>query len=454
MRLGSLPRHASQAAPCRCRTVIPHCTVNRRDLLVSTGGLLLSTTVDQAAAATETADAAPSTDPTAATEAAAQVKPAAVSKAPKRKKKRPAAASKQKAALKPPGTIPKVKLPDSLEISKVVRGCWQLDGQHRGDQLTDRTSGAAAIEDLNTFCKQGMFTLDTADIYGPSEALIGQYMRLNPAAAHNTKILTKLSFMAQPSAVDLRKENIEYRVRSSIARLGVTTLDMVQLHWEPPAAAAASSSNSSSSRPVPGYVTAAKALQKLQQEGLIGHLGVSNFDQRMLMDLLDAGIKPVSNQVAFSVIDRRPLMFLTRYCQSRDIPLLCYGTLAGGFLAERYLDVAANMVRIDTISKARYGTLIKQLGGWSWLQDMLRVLHDIGEKHGVSGSCVASRWVLQQPGVAAVVLGARNTRHIRDTQRLFRFELDEVDMLDIDAAYEGANQPATDVYMWERGGNW
>lgn len=70
---------------------------------------------------------------------------------------------------------------------------------------------------------------------------------------------------------------------------------MVQLHWEPETAAAAAAS--SSSRSVPGYVTAAKALQQLQQEGLIGHIGVSNFDQRMLMDLLDAGIKPVSNQV-------------------------------------------------------------------------------------------------------------------------------------------------------------
>lgn len=42
----------------------------------------------------------------------------------------------------------------------------------------------------------------------------------------------------------------------------------------------------------------------------------------------------------------------------------------------------------------------------------------------------------------------------QDTQRIFSFRLDEVDMLDIDAAYEGANQPTTDVYAWERGGNW
>lgn len=94
------------------------------------------------------------------------------------------------------------------------------------------------------------------------------------------------------------------------------------------------------------------------------------------------------------------------------------------------------------------------LGSHSLRVLLLQVLHDIGEKHGVSASCVAARWVLQQPGVAAIVLGARNATHVRDTQRLFSFVLDESDLLDLDAAYEGANQPTTDVYVWERGGRW
>jgi aryl-alcohol dehydrogenase-like predicted oxidoreductase len=83
------------------------------------------------------------------------------------------------------------------------------------------------------------------------------------------------------------------------------------------------------------------------------------------------------------------------------------------------------------------------------------VLKRVGRKHGgVSASLVAMRWVLQQPGVAAAVVGQRNALHLADTRRLFTFELDEVDMLDIDAAYEGAQQPAGDVYAWERGGSW
>jgi aryl-alcohol dehydrogenase-like predicted oxidoreductase len=82
------------------------------------------------------------------------------------------------------------------------------------------------------------------------------------------------------------------------------------------------------------------------------------------------------------------------------------------------------------------------------------VLQRVGKKHGVSASVAAMRWTLQQRGVAALVVGARNAMHLGDYRRLFGFRLDEIDMLDIDAAYEGAAQPTTDVYAWERGGGW
>lgn len=118
------------------------------------------------------------------------------------------------------------------------------------------------------------------------------------------------------------------------------TIDLLQLHWEPPTPAA--SSSSSKGQPPPGFVTAAKVLKQLQQEGLIKQLGVSNFDVPMLMALLDAGVKPVSNQVSYSVIDRRPELFLSRFCEARGIGLLAYGTLAGGFLAERFRELPAD----------------------------------------------------------------------------------------------------------------
>jgi hypothetical protein len=85
---------------------------------------------------------------------------------------------------KPPqvGTdIPRAELAPGLEISRIVKGCWQLSGGHAGDKATDRTSGQAAIDDFVKFVGAGITTFDTADIYGPSESLIGRYLAAHPA---------------------------------------------------------------------------------------------------------------------------------------------------------------------------------------------------------------------------------------------------------------------------------
>lgn len=63
---------------------------------------------------------------------------------------------------------------------QVIRGCWQLGGEHGGDPASDHTSGPQAIEDLDRFVRAGVTSLDTAPIYGPAEALVGQYLRLQP----------------------------------------------------------------------------------------------------------------------------------------------------------------------------------------------------------------------------------------------------------------------------------
>lgn len=124
--------------------------------------------------------------------------------------------------------------------------------------------------------------------------------------------------------------------------MGLAVGDVVQLHWEPPAAADALPRRGKASNGEPGYVSAARVLQQLQQVGLIRAWGVSNFDTHMLTALLDAGLVPASNQVAYSVLDRRPALFTARLCEARGVPLLAYGTLAGGLLADRYLGVPAD----------------------------------------------------------------------------------------------------------------
>jgi hypothetical protein len=109
----------------------------------------------------------------------------------------------------------------------------------------------------------GITTIDTADIYGPSEALVGRFLRLYPERAASAQVLTKISFFGE----DLRHVSadlVRYKVRSSLARLGVQRASLVQLYWD--------------DFKVKGWADAALYLAELQAQGLVQHVGLTNFD--------------------------------------------------------------------------------------------------------------------------------------------------------------------------------
>ena len=178
-----------------------------------------------------------------------------------------------------------------------------------------------------------------------------------------------------------------------------------------------------------------RGLAELQREGRIAHLGLTNFDTDHLRLLVMHGFPIVSNQVCFSLLDRRAGEEMSRFCLERGIGILAYGTLAGGFLSDRWL----GRPEPDTIgdwSKLKYKRFIDAVGGWDVLQTVLAALRGVARRHGVSVANVATRWVLEQPAVAAVIVGARlgESEHRADNLRLFSFALDEEDLARIDAA--------------------
>jgi diketogulonate reductase-like aldo/keto reductase len=117
-------------------------------------------------------------------------------------------------------------------------------------------------------------------------------------------------------------------VRAACARLGLARLPLVQLHWDDFRS--------------PGYVDAARHLADCQRRGLIGAWGVCNWDLPRLLELIDAGLTPATNQVCLSVLDRRAATFLPPVCEAHSIKLLAYGTMAGGFLdPARFLNLPA-----------------------------------------------------------------------------------------------------------------
>jgi aryl-alcohol dehydrogenase-like predicted oxidoreductase len=201
---------------------------------------------------------------------------------------------------------------------------------------------------------------------------------------------------------------------------------------------------------VPRYVEAAMALEQLRVKGKIAHIGVTNFDVPHLMELLDAGVPVVAHQLQYSLLDARALNGMVQACRARGIGLLCYGTVAGGFLSDLWLARPEPDQAFTNRSLTKYKLIIDDFGGWELFQELLRTLRKIADKHASDIATVASRVMLQRDAVAAVIVGATNASHLDSHVRIGAFELDSGDLAAIDAVTQRHVGPEGDVFTLER----
>lgn len=328
----------------------------------------------------------------------------------------------------------RIELAPGYSISRVLKGGWHLAGGH------GQIDPGQAIEDMKAFVEAGITTFDCADIYTGVEELIGRFLKqykdafqagdLNPVQIH-TKYVPDYDKLAS-----LTKAQTEAVIDRSLKRLGIAQLDLVQFHWW--------------DFNIPGYVEAAGHLADLQKAGKIRHVSVTNFDAAHLNELLEAGISVVSNQVQYSVLDRRPADDLYSICEKHDITLLCFGSVAGGFLTDRYLNTQAPQPPFENRSLTKYRLIIEENGDWDFFQATLAVLRAIADKHHVGIAEVAARWVLQRPFVAGTIIGARNQRHLNNLKKLNDFALDQSDLDAIQQQIDQAQGPSGIVYALER----
>ncbi len=319
------------------------------------------------------------------------------------------------------------ELAPGYTISRVIKGGWQLAGGHGSIER------AAALADMAAFADAGVTTFDCADIYTGVESLIGDFVRTRrPGEIRvHTKYVPDLDVLSSHTANDA--ERIITRSRD---RLGVPSIDLVQFHWWDYNAG--------------DFVQAALALRQLRDQGLIRHIGVTNFGSVQLQKIIEAGVPVVSHQVQYSLLDRRPAGAMQALCATHGVGLLCYGALAGGFFHERWLGAAEPTEPLENRSLTKYKLIIDECGGWERFQRLLRLLSVVGAEHGVSIGSVAIRWVLDQPGVAAVIAGARNTSHLGSTLAALTLELSSEAHARIGAFLAETPVPPGDVYELER----
>ena len=326
--------------------------------------------------------------------------------------------------------VPTVELAPGYRVPRIIRGGWQLSGDHGA---VDRER---ALSEMATFVAAGLNTVDGADIYTGVELMYGEFNARRkalglPRLQVHTKFVPDYADLARVDAAYVRRI-----ITRSLERLRLERLDLVQFHWW--------------DYNIPRWAEAAQALVALRQEGLIANIAGTNFDTPHTAAMLDAGVPLVSMQVQYSLLDRRPQTALAGLCQRRGMQLLCYGTLAGGFFSEHWLGQDEPLGGITNRSLVKYKLVIDEFGGWDAFQALLRTLKAVGERHGVSIATVATRWVLEQPAVAAAIVGARYADRIGDTLAVFSLQLDASDHAAIDTILAAHPGPAGDTYTLER----
>ncbi len=328
----------------------------------------------------------------------------------------------------------RITIAPDYEISRVIRGGWQLAGGH-GAIDADK-----AVDDMIAFADAGITTFDCADIYTGVEELIGRFrlayrnLRGEEALARirvHTKFVPDLTVLPVIS-----KAYVESVIDTSCKRLNLDCLDLVQFHWW--------------AYDIPGWLETAGWLKELHDAGKIDKISGTNFDTDHIEAIIGAGVPFTSLQLQYSLLDRRPEKRMVQLAADKNFALFCYGTVAGGFLGDRWLGQPEPKHPLENRSLTKYKLIIDDFGGWDLFQALLLTLRKIADRHDVDIATVASAAMLTKPGVAAVIVGARNRDHLPSNLAIADIRLTQTDQADINAILSQAHPLDGDVYTLER----
>ncbi|MDE0695799.1 MAG: aldo/keto reductase [Boseongicola sp.] len=329
--------------------------------------------------------------------------------------------------------IPKVTVRPAYSVSRIIKGGWQLAGDH-GAVNADQ-----AIADMVRFVDAGVTAFDCADIYAGVEDKIGRF-RANLARTLGSDVLDGVRIHTKyvpdrDSLARLTLRDVEAGIDRSLMRLGMDRLDLVQFHWWDYA--------------VPGHVEAVAHLCTLRDKGKIDLIGVTNFDAEHLAELCDT-TDVASAQVQYSLLDRRASGDFAALARRKGVSLFAYGVLAGGFLTDVWLGRPDPGFDFENRSLVKYRLIIEEFGGWALFQDLLAALHAVANRHGCDISAIALRATLDSPDVAATIVGARYADRLPQTLRAFEVELTDGDRREIETVRGRSTGPQGPVYGLER----
>jgi aryl-alcohol dehydrogenase-like predicted oxidoreductase len=299
-----------------------------------------------------------------------------------------------------------------LEITRVGFGAWAIGGGGWefgwGPQDDDKS-----IVTIHRALESGVNWIDTAAAYGfgRSEEVVGLALRGMPAG-ERPYVFTKASLIEGPGRRvehDLSRDSILREAEASLKRLGIDAIDLYQIH-----------------RPIPeqdieeGWAACAE----LKEQGLVRHIGVSNFGVEQLRRI--QGIAPVETlQPEYSLIEREAEQDILPFAEREQIGVIVYspmgsGMLTGAMTRERIAHLPDDDWRKHD-ARFREPQLSQHLA-------LVRRLTRVAGRHGVTPGAIAVAWTLRNPAVDGAIVGARRPDQVDPIVLAAGLELDKADL--------------------------
>jgi aryl-alcohol dehydrogenase-like predicted oxidoreductase len=259
------------------------------------------------------------------------------------------------------------------KVSKIGLGTWQFGSREWGYGDAYARSEAKAI--VHRALELGITLFDTAEIYGfgRSERILGAALGDHLESAF---LATKILPIMPLAPV------VEQRGVASAARLGARKLDLYQVHQPNPAVRDG---------------TIMRGMRALQRTGLVDEVGVSNYSLRRWIAAEEAlGTRVLSNQVRYSLADRRPERDVVPYAEAHGRVIIAYSPLAQGLLSGRYN--ASN--RPTNAVRANSALFLPE--NLRRAADLVAALRQIADAHSATPSQIALAWLIRNPVVVAI----------------------------------------------------
>ena len=290
------------------------------------------------------------------------------------------------------------------KISKIGLGTWQFGSREWGYGEEYAAQETRAI--VRRAVELGVTLFDTAEIYGfgRSERILGRALG---ADRQSVFLATKILPIVPVAPV------VEQRAVASANRLGVSRLDLYQVHQP---------------NPVVRDGTIMRGMRALQQVGLVGEVGVSNYSLDRWRAAQDAlGSRVLSNQVCYSLVARSPERDLLPFARAHGRVVIAYSPLAQGLLSGRYHRASLPLNRVRARNPLFLPENLERVG------NLIAVLREVADAHAATPAQIALSWVIHGAGVVAIP-GASSVRQLESNAAAAEIDLAEDEYLALQAA--------------------